>query len=52
MEICLCGISAFVVTCFKMVRISVVDVFRIFIENLKLEEVDTLLEKVNIPEAF
>ena len=52
MEICFCRISAFVITCFKMVRISVVYVFRIFIEDLKLQEVDSLLEQVDIPKAF
>ena len=52
MEIGFWWVSAFVVSWFEVVGMSVVDVFSILIENLEFKEVDALLEKVYISEMF
>ena len=52
MEISFGWISTLVITGLKVVWVCVVNVFSIFIENLKLEKVDPLLEKIYIPKIF
>ena len=51
-EICFVVVSAFVVAGFEVVRIGVVDVLSILIEDLELQEVDALLEEIDVAEMF
>ena len=52
MEIGLRRVSALVVACFEVVRVRVVDVLRVFVENLEFQEVDALLEEIDVSEMF
>ena len=52
MEIGLRRVSALVVARFEVVRVRVVDVLRVFVENLEFQEVDALLEEIDVSEMF
>ena len=45
-------VSAFVVAGFEVVRVGVVDVLSILVEDLEFQEVDALLEEIYVSEVF
>ena len=51
-KVCSCVISLQIASALKMVRVCIINLFFILIEDLKLEEVDSLLEQVHITEVL
>ena len=51
-KVSLASVFALIIAGLKVVRIRVIDVLNILIEDLELQEIDTLLKEIDIPEAL